>query len=242
MTHNEEEYLEFLNNLPSNFRVMPHALRVGLHEEYMQFDTSIAEHLEEIDELTAALYDVNSSIDLKKAIIIELAHAGEVAALQTLQAYTETAPEELQEWLQLATHECQMYLESDLLDENIVMISGGIGGEGHRMRYFMALIAQQTCSTSPDITNLVRTEFETIAQKNDSIIESFEVEEQFYKFMMLIPMNVPLDQFITTGIEEINNTLPNYLHNTYMLTNVAIPPNEHLVEFAQEVRNRKEED
>lgn len=242
MTHNEEEYLDFLNNLPSNFRVMPHALSVGLHEEYMQFDTTIADHLEEIEELTAALYDANSSIDLKKAIIIELAHAGEVAALQTLEAYTKLAPEELQEWLQLATQECKLYLESDLLDENIVMISGGIGGEGHRMRYFVAIIAQQTCSTNTDITNLVRAEFETIAKKNDSIVESFEVEEQFYKFMMLIPMNVPLDQFISTGIEEINNTLPNYLHNTYMLTNVAIPPNEHLIEFAQEVRNRQNED
>lgn len=238
MTYDEEQYKEFLKNLPSNFRVMPHALRIGLHEEYMQFDTSIAEHLEEMEDLVDALYDVDSSLDLKKAIIIELAHAGEVAALQALETYVDVAPNELQEWLQLATQECRIYVESELLDENIVMISGGIGGEGHRMRYFMALIPQQSLSTSIDITNLVKAEFETIARKNDSIVESFEVAEDFYKFMLLIPINVPLDVFMSTGIDEINNTLPSYLHETYMLTNVAIPPNEHIADFAEEVREK----
>ena len=238
MTYDEEQYKEFLNNLPNNFRVMPHALRIGLHEEYMQFDTSIAEHLEEMEDLIDALYDADSSLDLKKAVIIELAHAGEVAALLALETYTDVAPNELQEWLQLATQECRIYVESELLDENIVMISGGIGGDGHRMRYFMALIPQQSLSTSIDITNLVKAEFETIAQKNDSIIESFGVGEDFYKFMLLIPIKVPLDIFMAAGIDEINNTLPNYLHDTYMLTNVAIPPNEHIADFAQEVRQK----
>ena len=240
MTFSEEQYKEFLKNLPNNFRVMPHALSIGLHEEYMQFDTSIAEHLEETEDLVNALYDADSSLDLKKAAIIELAHAGKVEALHALEAYIDVAPKELQEWLQLAIQECKIYVESELLDENIVMISGGIGGEGHRMRYFMALIPQQTCSKSPDITNLVKAEFETIAKKNDSIIESFEVADDFYKFMLLAPINIPLDVFMSTGIDEINNTLPNYLHDTYMLTNVAIPTNEHIADFAEEVRQKKQ--
>ena len=156
---------EIFGVIPGNFNILEDTIDVDLQMEYFEYSKKIAVEFDEhwaLDQLTV-LDDPESPSARKKQVLARLATVNNVIAYRTIESYLENPDPELRDWSTLALQESRMNLESELLGENQVFISTGLGGRDKKLRYFVVLIARNRKS------GLILTNYILTGKLNDII-------------------------------------------------------------------------
>jgi hypothetical protein len=212
---------ELIGKVPENVSIMEDTIDVDLQVEYFEYSKRISTEydgdwaLDQIELLKEDDYPIKG----KKQILARLATMEDVSAYRAIEAYASDPDRELREWSILALQESKMHLESHFLEENQVFISTGLGGKENKLRYFVVLIARNREILTGFQKRIIRDEFSYVMKKYDGEIEDFKSSGYLVAMTMLIPIQHPVKDIFTEGINE-SNQYGDFLRENCIVTNV----------------------
>lgn len=239
MTDNQEDILNFLENLPDEYDILEEGIDVQTQMEYIDhshsFDRGELTEIETIG-LSSILFDLNASLQSKKKALSLLAHLGTVLAFRQIEKYYQNPDKDLKKWTALALQECKMFLESVLTEESTGFISSGLGGLQDKLRYYFLVLSASDRPFTRTQMNIIKNEFPLIGKDLNSIIELFDFSDTFVGLTVLMPMDVAVGTFIETGIKKCNE-LGNFVFEHYYVTNQNIPDKAEIIDIIKIVKD-----
>lgn len=231
----EEQLQQFLGNIPENFSILEEEVDVDKQMEY--FEMTKKRQNSEGDfsfvEIENKIKDDEVSIDEKKQLLVELAGIETAEVLRFLEKLkTELKDTEIFDWIAMAYHENRMLIESDLLEQNPVFISTGMGGKGRKLRYFAVLISKNN-DFSDSQEKLLKSELDYSAKNNNCELESVEVNGKYVLITLLIPIDSNIKNVFTAVIDECN-LLGNFLDENFIVTNMKKLSIKEIEKFIEE--------
>jgi hypothetical protein len=231
-----------LENLPDNFSILEEQIDMEVQWQYFEFSGKMRtpELSEECFENREQLFDPATGDGRKKEILSGIAIIDDVAAYRTIEKFMKTAGGELKSWATLAFQESRMLLQSSLLDEQQVFISTGLGGKGHKLRYFTVFInqQQQELLTSTQ-RKLLKDELIFELDKCDGEVEVVDFMEGFSTAQVMLPLKTDIKQIFRNIIDECNQ-YGHFLNDDFMVTNVKVLTRGEIIQFLE--KNRKQAD
>ena len=186
-------------------------------------DNIVPEVFQEFYELLVSDESVKKHCTETTSKLLELSKSGTIESIRKLEeiiAKGRLAGKE-SDFAKSALNFCRFRVENELLDIEMDMISGGLGGNENRLRYYVAL----TCTTGTIAEHIKTMErvFKKILKKNDSILEGL-TDHGFYLSVLILGS---LNYAIGLILEEIFKECT-YLSDEYYLTNVEIPTDDRI--------------
>ena len=224
-------------NVLDSFVLIDEPIDLSIHEEYFSFlETIDFDNVDYKEVLTESdkLFDKHTSIELKKKILILLAHLGTAESCKVLEKYLKISQGNLRGWALLSLKECRAFLESVLLQEETGFISTGLGGKENKLRYYFIVSSKDGLPFSETRRNTLKRGFETISHKYGSEIEEIHFEATYAMMGILIPMDVAVGRVIEEGISECNK-MSEFLFPDYYVTNVKKPTYEGILKYLEEI-------
>jgi hypothetical protein len=180
------------------------------------------------------LFDPATSLELKRKMLARLAQLGTVDAYRIIERYAANPDAPLAPWSKIVLYECRMALESDLLEENVGIISTGLGGAQHRLRY-VAVVGLLCMPLHEMKQDSLEEAWRTVCGRHDSMLERI----QFYPGYMMVTLLVSMETAVGTVIEEsiatANNVDGTVLQHDYFVTNVNVPTDEEIQRILKEI-------
>ena len=224
-------------NVLNGFTLIEEAIDLSIQEEYITFSETIDfDHVDYEEVLTESdkLFDNHTPIELRKRILILLAHLGTAESCRILEKFLKISEGNLRDWALLSLKECRTFLESVLLQEEGGFISTGLGGKNNKLRYYFILSSKGGQPFSETHRNTLKRGFETISLKYKSEIEEINFEATYAMIGILIPMDVAVGELIEEGISECNK-MSEFLFCDYYVTNVKKPTHEEISKYLEEI-------
>ena len=119
----------------------------------------------------------------------------------------------------VALNYCRFRIENELLDIQVGMVSGGLGGTANKIRYYLVLTGKDGITSDQLIE--VEAVFKLAADDRDSIIEEVKHHGFYVSLSILGSLDYAIGDLLTTAISECK-----FLEEDYFLTNVEIPTGE----------------
>lgn len=215
--------------------VLEEQIDVELQLRYFKFGKKIKESLHKDQWMSEKemLFDPEVDLKKKKELLSGLASIDDVSCFRAIERYRESPDPELMDWSILALQESKMLLQSKLLDEEQVFISTGLGGKGKKLRYFMVLLSGDKKPLEKKHLKIVENEFLFSMKKEDVEIEDIELDEEFIKLLMVIPLQTMIKEIIKEVITECNQ-YGNFLMDNFIITNVKHLSNEEIRDIIKE--------
>jgi hypothetical protein len=212
---------EFLGMEEKSINILEENIDSETQLEYFEYSRSFnsPRSEEEIIRDKDCILDQNMSIDKKKFALLELASINNIEAYRAIENYLDQPNIKLHDWACLALQESRLQLESNLLDENKVLITTGLGGKGFKLRYFIVLFTPNGIPLTPPQRDLIIKELEYFLRKNGAELEDIEFEDSFASVLCMIPLNVPPQPLFHEVINECK-LLGKFLFNDFIITNV----------------------
>jgi len=234
---------EMFGTNPGTFNIMEEQIDIDLQMDYFEASRKIASEVDEFWALdqAAKLTDDDVPIEVKKRILAKLASTEKVEAYREIESYLKIASPELKDWTMLALQESRMHLESQLLEENQIFISTGLGGREHKLRYFVVLIARSRKTLTDTQMKVIRSEFPFVMKKYDAEIEEVDFSDYLATILLLLPINYPIKQVFTEAIEECNQ-YGDFLRENFIVTNVKKLSFDEIRDFIERRKKKKEGD
>jgi hypothetical protein len=212
---------EFFGGLNENFSLLDEPVDVAVQVKY--FDTShrMRGKAKEEDMLTRRdeLFDPEVPVDAKKLLMVQMAGIPNPEIYRTLESYAKNPDADLKGWSKLALQENKLLLESDLLDSRQVFISTGLGGKGHKLRYFVVLINKSGDDLKPFQQKVVQDEMEYALQKSGSELEKLNFMQRYTTMRVVVPISADLTKLFREGIQECNQ-FGDFLSPDFIVTNM----------------------
>jgi len=226
---------ELFGTVPGSFNIMEDTIDVDLQMEYFEFSKKMAGEFEEkwAMERLDSLDDPNVTPHEKRQLLARLATVEDVLAYRAIEKYMEHPDPELREWAILALQESRMHMESDLLEENQVFISTGLGGKGTKLRYFVVLIARNREMINETQQKFIRIEFPEALNRFNGEVEEFEFSGYLAAVTLLLPIQHPVKQAFNAAIETCNQ-YGDFLRENFIVTNVRRLSFEEIVNFIEQ--------
>lgn len=238
MTNNDEEIREFLESIPDNFRIMETGVAIETQREYLEYSESF-DRGELTDEQTLQLGGIlrlpDATTTSRKKVLTLLAHVGTITAYRQIEKYYENADPDVKPWAALALHECRMFLESTLLDENVGFIVSGLGGVKDKMRFYFLLLPLTGAQFTAAQHEIMRNELECVAKALDCCVENLHPSDTFVGLTALVSNDVAVGTFIDAVIQKCNET-GDFVFEHYYVTNQNIPDEAEINEMITKVR------
>lgn len=231
---------EFLSSNPASINILEEQIDIDVQMKYFDCSRKYKKDINttEVFNSVTDLFHDDTEIEKKKKILAKLASIEEVKAYRYIESYIEERPDELKDWALLALQESKMLLESKILDENQVFISTGLGGKGHKLRYFVIIIGNQIEKFSNLQKKIIRQEFEISVKKNDGEVEDINFSGDLATVMAVIPLKRAVKAVFEEAIEECN-TYGNFISIDFVITNVKKLSFEEINDFLKENNIRK---
>jgi len=239
MKDSNEEIQRFIESIPDQFKIMEEKIDFRTQNEYIEYSENFERgELSEKEtlQLSEILFRNDIPIEAKKKGLTILAHTGTILAFRQIEKYYNNADKELKQWSALALHECKMFVESELTDVSTGFISSGLGGLNNKLRFYFLILPSGEKGFDKTQNNIVKDEFNIIANKLNSLIETIEYSEGYIEFNVLIPYDVAVGNLIETGIKKCNE-LGNFVFDYYYVTNQDIPDRGEIKEIIRIVRD-----
>ncbi len=196
----------FLEGLPLKFRVMDISLGVDTQMEFLEMlgkvDESFSHDFFKKNE--ARLFSPDTPFAELKQLLVHLSMVDSVEAMRSLERYVEQCPGEVKEFAQMAAYQSKLFLEASILGENQVLVASGMGGEGERMRFFVALMSRNRAPLSGAQQQLVQKEVEYQLKQSGATVESVTFEGGYVRIFALIPMRTNVKRLLERCIAECN--------------------------------------
>jgi hypothetical protein len=228
-------------NVLDSFIIINEAIDLSTQEEYLSFSETIDFDNVDYEEVlmeSDRLFDKHTPIELKKRILILLAHLGSPESCRRLEKYLKVSDRNLRDWALLSLKECRKFLESVLLQEEGGFISTGLGGKDNKLRYYFIVSSRDGLPFSETHRNTLKRGFEKISHKYKSEIEEINFEATYGMIGILIPMDVAVGEVIEGGISECNKT-NEFLFPDYYVTNAKKPTPEEISKYLEEISQRE---
>ena len=236
MTRNKDNP-ENSKNVLDSFTLIDEAIDLSIQKEYSIFSETIdfdnVDYEEVLTESDKLFYE-HTPVELKKRILILLAHLGTPESCRTIEKYLKISEGNLREWALLSLKECRTFLESVLLQEEGGFISTGLGGKESKLRYYFIVSSKDGLPFSEADRDTLKRGFKTISHKYKSEIEEINFEATYAMIGILIPMDVAVGEVIEEGISECNK-MSEFLFLDYYVTNVRKPTPEEISKYLEEI-------
>lgn len=212
---------DFFGNLQDNFSLLEEPIDVSIQMEYFESSAKLRESLQEEDVLAHKddLFSSGLTIDDKKKLLTQMAAIPNAEVYRAIETYSKTPDNELKEWSMLALQENRLLLESHLLDRRQVFISTGLGGKGHKLRYFVVLINRNEEELEPFQQKIVHDEMEYALQRYNSELEKLDFMNLYTTMRVVVPISSDLTRLFREGIDECNQ-FGDFLSNDFIVTNM----------------------
>lgn len=231
----DEAVQDALSQIPGRFIVAEEELDGAIYAEfsrYVQCLLSSRPH-EAGSEVHQTLFDPTASLEVKREMLVRLARRGTVDAYRVIEQYVKNPDPVLAPWSQIALYECRIALEGELLEEPVGIISTGLGGAQHRLRYLVAI--GLSCAPLQEAQkHRVEAAWRTICERYDSVLELVRFHSDYVIITLLVSMETPVGSVIDEGIVAANVD-DSLLRRNYFVTNVAIPTNEEIRRVLKEI-------
>jgi hypothetical protein len=149
-----------------------------------------------------------------------------------IESFAETAGEELRDWVSLSLKESKMHLEGELLGENQILISTGLGGRNNKLRYFVVLIARNRDILNGIQKKIIESEFSYVIEESGGEIEEIEFSEYLSAVTLLLPIYLPVKHVFDKAIRECN-FYGDFLRDNFIVTNVKTIPFDEIKTFIE---------
>lgn len=219
-----ENLKNFLAKTGGKFSILEDQINVDLQVEFFELANKYLKERRSADDIISAekiLNDKLTSFDDKKNILVELSNNKRVEAYRIIEKYIKTATGDVKAWAILALQNARIGLESDLLDEQQIFISTGLGGRGENLRYFIACKLKSDNEFSESQKKIIKNEFEYSFKLFNSVIEKIDFKKEYFTIIGLIPISTPISDVIVKAISEVNN-YGDFLYEEYLVTNVKL--------------------
>ncbi|MDR1172203.1 MAG: hypothetical protein LBL24_07105 [Bacteroidales bacterium] len=212
---------EFFGGLNDNFSLMEDPVDVAVQMKYFETSGKARGTVKEEDMLTRKdeLFDSEVSVEDKKTLMVQMAGIPNPEIYRALESYAKNPDIDLKDWSKLALQENRLLLESHLLDSRQVFISTGLGGKGHKLRYFVVLINKNGDDLKPFQQKVVQDEMEYALQKYDSELEKLNFMHQYTTMRVVVPISSDLTKLFREGIGECNQ-FGDFLSPDFIVTNM----------------------
>ena len=231
----DESLRDVLSQIPDRFIVAEEELDGAVHAEYARYVQGLlACQPQEVGlEARQTLFDPTAPLEAKREILARLAQCGTVDAYRAIEQYVKNPDPALAQWSKVALYECRMALESELLEEPVGIISTGLGGAQHRLRYLVAV--GLSCAPLHDARRRrLESAWRSICERHDSVLEHVRFRRNHVILTLLISMETPVGTVIDEGIATANGDAP-ILRQNYFVTNVEVPTEEEIQHVLKEI-------
>jgi hypothetical protein len=238
MTDDYDEIKRFLESIPDKFQILEEGIDIEVQKEYLNYSDGFDRGQlpeEEIEKIGTILFRSEIPSEQKKKGLTILAHVGTISAYKQLNKFYTNADKELKQWSALALQECKMFLESELLEENIGFISTGLGGTRDKLRIYFLVLPINGKTFNQQNHKIIENELSHTAKKLKCEIENFDFQELYTGLTALIPMDVAVATFIDKGIQCCNE-FGNFVLEHYYAANTEIPDEKEIEEIIKIVR------
>jgi len=234
---------EFFGGLNNNFSLMEEPVDVNLQMNYFETSAKIrGKHKdEEVIAQKDEIFDPAISVERKKTLLVQLAGIPNTEIYRALESYAKNPDPDMEEWAKFAMQENRLLLESDLLDRRQIFISTGLGGKGHRLRYFVVLINKRGDDLKPFEQKVVQDEMKYALQRYDSELEKLDFKCQYTTMRVVVPISSDLTRLFREGIDECNQ-FGDFLSPEFIVTNMKELSDEEISEAISGTQNFDIED
>lgn len=230
----QEKIQEMLGKNPGNLKVMEEQIDMDLQVEYYECSKRLREDKEESWALDLSRYlnEPGYSPDVKKEILARLATIEKVECYRIIESFVKEGEESLHKWALLSLNESRLQLESEIMEENQVFISTGLGGRDQKLRYFVVVMTRSRSDLTPTHQMVIQNEFEYILRKFDAEVEEVNFSGYLSTIMLLLPMNYSLKTVFNKAIQECNR-YGDFLNDDFIVTNVKTLSFKEIKEFLE---------
>lgn len=193
----------------STLRVMEERIRPEVFQEFYDF-------LESSENETLDCTGINSKL-------IGLAKSGSIESMRELEKIISEGKLEGKEsdFAKIALNFCRFKVENELLDVEMDLISGGLGGTENRLRYFVALTCEK--GLAADHIQDMKKVFRKVLENNDSVLEELTDHTFYVSVLILGSLNYAIGKILDEFFLECT-----YLSREYYLTNCEIPTDDRI--------------
>jgi hypothetical protein len=183
------------------------------HEENLAVDEIISQK--------ERIFGNDLSLDQKKILLVQLALVSNVEAYRTIERYLKNPDDILYKWAYLAYQANRILIESNLLEENKVLVTTGLGGRGNKLRYFIIFFSSDGSPISTLQQRIIKSELNFALKKQEAEVEELIFVDGFATILTIVPMRVPVQTLFDSILKECNE-FGGFLFSDYIITNVKI--------------------
>lgn len=238
IVNNKEKATDLFETIPEHFIMIEDELDQKVYEQFLSELEWLEPHLDYAHLIRQGEQLVTSgesgmSISQKRLALVQLAQWGSAEAYRLVQKYSAHPDQGLEEWSRIALYECRMRMEEDLLGESVGLISTGLGGDGEQLRYIFVLAF---CGESPAeaAQQEIRERLDKVCQQYRSVVEQAQFRPACLVVQVLVPMDVAVGEVIEASIDRFNRD-DDQVRQEYMATNVAVPTEEEIQQFLDDL-------
>jgi hypothetical protein len=237
MERKRDHHIDLEDEL-NNFSVVESPIDLSVQKEYQDLSDSIGfDNVNYEEVLTEAdrLFVQGTPIEVKKRILILLAHLGTMESSKILERYLKVSEGTLKDWAILSLKECRMFLESVLLKEEEGFISAGLGGRDNKLRYYFIVGTREGRTLTRSERETLEEGFKGSSDEYETEIEEINVGTNYAMIGILVPMHVAVGEVIEEGIRRCNRT-GEILFVDYYVTNVKKPTKREISRYLRDIR------
>lgn len=227
---------DVLGIMPDKINIIPHTIPLETQIAYFETSKKVKENInyEVVLQNANWLFNDNISDEDKKWLLAQLASIAQPEAYRQIEKFVNIAKGEILDWAKIALIESRTLLESDLLDENQVIVSTGLGGEENKLRYFAVFKKNDGLPFTESQEKVVEIEMQAVFEKKDGKIEEMNINENYISFTFLLPFNIEIKGILTEIINTCNQ-YGSFLHNKFLITNVKKLNHNEIVHFLKKI-------
>lgn len=168
------------------------------------------------------LFSSDAAVERKKQSLSLLASIPDVTAYRSIETYQSSPLEpELSNWSSMALISSRIVLSSDLSGQQQIYVSSGLGGMDKKLRFFALFTTTERKPFTELQKEIVGREFRFQLEQNDVEIEKFDIHDNYFTILLLLPIDKDIQTNLRDAINECNQ-YGSFLETKFLLTNTKI--------------------
>ncbi|MCT4599617.1 MAG: hypothetical protein N4A32_01800 [Marinifilaceae bacterium] len=221
-----EEIQKVLSHLVSkdseSVEILQEPIDIIANQEFVKYQKEHKEDLlnstDNVLKLEDKLYQNETSNSKKKEIIAALSLEGSTKAYRIVEKFLLKQDGELKQWSQIAKQQLKIKVERSLMYKKKVYVSSGLGGKNNLIRLFGVAYLKYEKIENNQYKEFQK-QIEKRFQKLNGILEKIDIQEKYFTFKILVPVNTNIDNLLQSmkeNFEEYNNLI----RDDILITNV----------------------
>ncbi len=226
--------------MPDKINIIPYTIPMETQLSYFEISKKVKENVsyEVVLQNSNWLFKDDVSNEDKKWLLAQLASIDKPEAYRIIEKYVNQASGEMLDWARIALIESRTLLESELLNENQIIISSGLGGEDNMLRYFIVFSKNDEIPFSEAQCKLIEIETQEAIEKIKGAVEEITFHPLYASILILVPFQMDV-RSVLTGIIQTCNQYGSFLNVKFIITNVKKLTHNEIIHFLNKSDNNE---